>query len=211
MTGSPRKATVPLDGAINPATQRSSVDLPLPDLPSRATISPARTSNDTPSSTGSGPSNVSNVLVTWSTSISKVPSATTGRRSAARNGHQRSPPPTLRRLAGTKHRSLLGPDPVGERQEARTTNHRAAWTLVGQTARAEARRVAVRGLLPSVTVHLLLAPPRWAWASCRSQSSLSTEATLLDAICARRTRLPRRDQGRRGTGCEWAGHVRRCR
>src|ERR1700691_4473559 len=45
--------------------QRSSVDFPEPDLPSRATISPGATSRLMPSSTGgSPPSRVGNVLVT---------------------------------------------------------------------------------------------------------------------------------------------------
>ncbi len=44
--------------------QRSSVDLPEPDLPSNARISPSRTSRSMPSSTGSGPSSPSKDLVT---------------------------------------------------------------------------------------------------------------------------------------------------
>jgi hypothetical protein len=59
-----RNATEPAEGAMSPAMHRNNVDLPLPDLPRRATISPALTLSDTPSSTGNGPSSVSNVLVT---------------------------------------------------------------------------------------------------------------------------------------------------
>ena len=47
-----RYDTVPADGAISPAMQRSMVDLPDPDLPSRATISPSHRVSETPSSTG---------------------------------------------------------------------------------------------------------------------------------------------------------------
>jgi len=40
-SGLPRQATEPAEGAIRPAMQRSRVDLPDPDLPSSATISPS--------------------------------------------------------------------------------------------------------------------------------------------------------------------------
>src|SRR5215469_3936882 len=59
---------------MSPATQRSSVDLPEPDLPSRATISPSERAKLTPSSTGRAwPSGVVNVLVTDSASMITVP------------------------------------------------------------------------------------------------------------------------------------------
>src|SRR5215469_6521747 len=59
---------------MSPATQRSSVDLPEPDLPSSATISPSERVKLTPSSTGRAwPSGVVNVLVTDSASMITVP------------------------------------------------------------------------------------------------------------------------------------------
>ncbi len=50
--GWPRYCTVPASTPISPAMMRSSVLLPEPDWPSKATISPSRSVNSTPSSTG---------------------------------------------------------------------------------------------------------------------------------------------------------------
>jgi hypothetical protein len=59
-----------LVGAISPAMQRNKVDFPDPERPSRATISPSRSSMLMPSNTGSSPpSGAANVLVTRSTSM----------------------------------------------------------------------------------------------------------------------------------------------
>ena len=55
--------------------QRSKVDLPLPDLPSKATTSPGCTSSDTPSNTGSSPSTVANDFVNESTTTNADGSA----------------------------------------------------------------------------------------------------------------------------------------
>src|SRR6267378_64858 len=63
VTGLPRNVTVPLDGAMRPAMQRSRVDLPLPLLPSSARISPSRTSRSMLSRTGSSLPGVLKVLV----------------------------------------------------------------------------------------------------------------------------------------------------
>ena len=70
LSSSPRYDTVPAVGAMSPAMQRSSVDLPDPDLPSRATISPSCNRRLTSSRTGSSwPSGVAKCLVTWATSM----------------------------------------------------------------------------------------------------------------------------------------------
>jgi hypothetical protein len=45
---------MPLSAWARPAMMRSSVDLPEPDLPSRATISPSASAKSTPSSTVRG-------------------------------------------------------------------------------------------------------------------------------------------------------------
>src|ERR1700745_88540 len=59
---------------MRPATQRSRVDLPEPDLPSRATISPSERVKLTPSRTGRArPSGVLNVLVTDSAVMITAP------------------------------------------------------------------------------------------------------------------------------------------
>lgn len=52
----PSSSMLPLVGVSNPPRQRSSVDLPLPEPPSRAKISPLRTSKLT-SSSATKPSN----------------------------------------------------------------------------------------------------------------------------------------------------------
>jgi hypothetical protein len=53
--GCPRNCTAPEDGRIKPASMRSVVVLPAPFGPTSAKISPARTSNDTPSTAMRGP------------------------------------------------------------------------------------------------------------------------------------------------------------
>ena len=59
---------------MSPATHRSSVDLPEPDLPSSATISPSDRVKLTPSRTGSAPpSGVVNALVTDSAAMITAP------------------------------------------------------------------------------------------------------------------------------------------
>jgi hypothetical protein len=47
-TGAPLKSTVPPAVFSMPTTARAKLDLPLPDSPTRATVSPAATLIDTP-------------------------------------------------------------------------------------------------------------------------------------------------------------------
>ncbi len=55
LTGLPSSAISPLVGLMSPAMQRTSVVLPAPFSPARATSSPGRTARSTPSSARSGP------------------------------------------------------------------------------------------------------------------------------------------------------------
>ena len=50
VTAAPSSSTLPWVGWSRPDTARSSVDLPQPEPPTMATISPSSTSSDTPSS-----------------------------------------------------------------------------------------------------------------------------------------------------------------
>ncbi|MEY9852221.1 hypothetical protein ABH923_001899 [Leifsonia sp. EB41] len=68
----PLNETVPAVGAISPAMQRSSVLLPEPERPRRATISPWWMVSVTPESTVFSPPSVANDLVTSRTSMSAV-------------------------------------------------------------------------------------------------------------------------------------------
>ena len=69
VTGSPEILTVPSVGWVRPAMMRRSVDLPEPERPSRATISPVLRLSDTSLSTGArlSPEPVWKTWVTWST------------------------------------------------------------------------------------------------------------------------------------------------
>src|ERR1700722_1854955 len=67
--GTPRYAMAPELGAIRPAMHRSRVLFPLPDFPSRATISPSFSVKEMSSSTGRGlPSGEVKAFETWDTS-----------------------------------------------------------------------------------------------------------------------------------------------
>ena len=59
VTSSPCSSTFPARGMVRPARACKSVVLPMPDLPTRHTVSPGRTTMSTPSTTGSPSSHAS--------------------------------------------------------------------------------------------------------------------------------------------------------
>ena len=74
VTGSPEIVTVPSVGRVSPAIRRKSVDLPDPERPSRATISPVFRLSDTSLNTGArvSPDPVEKTWLTFSTLSSVV-------------------------------------------------------------------------------------------------------------------------------------------